>query len=121
MINTERIVPVTATDLLTLYGLILTMNSTYSGLTALAADNAVGDFSVTDGTNVLIANEPVKTIDIASDVSACTVVFVPSYDYEGFKINGAAVTPTGSVSADGRTLYKAVLASGAITITKLGF
>lgn len=124
MINNDRIVPVTATDLISLYGLILTMNSSNSGLTALDAEDVTGTFQITDGSNPLIASEPVSTCDIdatTSSVSAATLYFVPAYDYSGFTIDGAAVTPTGSVNADGRTLYKAVLATGAITITKVGF
>lgn len=124
MINTDRIVPVTATDLVSLYGTILTMSSSNSGLTALDAEDTAGNFQITDGTNPLIASEPVVSCDIdatASSVSAATLYFVPSYDYKGFSIDGTKVVPTGSVEPDGRTLYKAVLATGAITITKVGF
>lgn len=124
MINTDRIVPVQATDLISLYGLILLQDSNNSGLTALDASN-IGEFQITSGSAPLIADEPVKAIDIdatASSVSACTVYFVPAYDYEGFTIDGAAVTTAGAtVNADGRTLYKATLSSGTITIAKVGF
>lgn len=118
MINKDRIVPVTATDLLTLYGLILKIGSV--NVTKLEATNTEGDFAVA-AAGTLLANEPVKTLDFASDVSTASVYFVPAYDYEGFKINGTAVTPTGTVEADGRTLYLAALSSGAVTITKIGF
>lgn len=118
MINTDRIVPVTATDLITLYGLILKVGSV--NVTALEATDATGDFSVTES-GTLLANEPVSALNFASGVSTATVYFVPAYDYSGFKINGAAVTPTGAVEADGRTLYRASLASGAVTIAKVGF
>lgn len=124
MINTDRIVPVTATDLISLYGLILKQDTTNnSSLAKLEADD-MGEFQIKSGSAPLLANEPAKKIDIdatASSVSACTVYFVPAYDYEGFTIDGAAVTPTGTVNADGNTLYKAVLATGAITITQVGF
>lgn len=124
MINTDRIVPVQATDLISLYGLILLQDSNNSGLTALDASN-IGEFQITSGSNVLIADEPAKVIDIdatASSVSACTVYFVPAYDYEGFTVDGAAVVTAGAtVNADGRTLYKATLSSGTITIAKVGF
>lgn len=124
MINTDRIVPVQATDLISLYGLILLQDSNNSGLTALDASN-IGEFQITSGSNVLIADEPAKVIDIdatASSVSACTVYFVPAYDYEGFTIDGVAVVTAGAtVNADGRTLYKATLSSGTITIAKVGF
>lgn len=123
MINNDRIVSVTATDLLTLYGLILLQDSNNSSLEKLSAAE-VGEFQITANSKLYIADEPVKSIDIdatASSVTATSVYFVPAYDYAGFTIDGAAVTPTGDVVADGRTLYKAVLATGAITITKIGF
>lgn len=119
MINTDRIVQVAATDLLSLYGLILKVGG--QNVAALDATNPA-QFEVTSTSgSLLLADEPVETLDIASGVTAVTIYFVPSYDYVGFSINGAAVTPTGDVEPDGRTLYKAVLASNAITITKVGF
>lgn len=123
MINTDRIVPVTATDLITLYGLILKQASANATLAKLAAD-AIGEFTVTSGSAPLIAAEPVKKIDIdatASSVSSATVYFVPAFDYEGFEVDGVKVTPTGDVDADGYTLYKATFGSGAVTIAKAGF
>lgn len=124
MINKDRIVPVQATDLLSLYGLILKMDSNNSSLAKLDALDVDGAFKVTSGSAPLLCSQPAETIDIdatASSVSSATVYFVPAYDYKGFTIDGSAVTPTGSVDADGVTLYKAVLSSGAITITKVGF
>lgn len=116
MINTDRIIPVTAIDLLSLYGLILKGDNV--NVTALEAADVLGDFTVaTAGT--YLANQPVKSLDFTA--ASGTVYFVAGYDYEGFKVNGEAVTPTGDVLADGRTLYKAVLATGAVTITKVGF
>lgn len=124
MINTDRIVPVQATDLISLYGLILLQDSNNSGLTALNASN-IGEFQITSGSAPLIADEPAKVIDIdatASSVSACTVYFVPAYDYKGFTVDGNAVVTAGAtVNADGRTLYKATLSSSTITIAKVGF
>lgn len=124
MINTDRIVPVQVIDLISLYGLVLSMNSNNSGLAALDATNP-GEFEVVASAgSMLIADEPVASLDFASGYSAGTVYFVPAYDYTGFSINGTAVTPeSGSddVTADGRTLYKAVLASGEVTITQIGF
>ena len=125
MINSDRIVPVTATDLITLYGLILKQDTTNnSTLAALNSLDVEGDFKVTSGSAPLLANQPAKSIDIdatASSVTAATIYFVPAYDYQGFTIDGSAITPTGTVVADGSTLYKAVLATGAVTITKAGF
>ena len=126
MINKDRIVPVQATDLLSLYGLILKMDSNNATLAKLDALDVDGNFKVTSGSAPLLCSQPVESIDIdatASSVSSATIYFVPAYDdhYKGFTIDGSAVTPTGSVDADGVTLYKAALSSGAITITKIGF
>lgn len=125
MINTDRIVPVTATDLISLYGLILKQDTTNnSTLAKLDALNVEGDFKITSGSAPLLASQPARSIDIdatASSVSACTVYFVPAYDFAGFTIDGVAETPTDTVSADGNTLYKAVLATGDITVSKVGF
>jgi hypothetical protein len=124
MINADRIVPVTATDLITLYALILKQDATNnSTLAKLNADTIDGAFQIKSGSAPLIATEPVRVCDIdatASSVSACTLYFIPAFDYEGFTIDGAKVTPTGTVVADGNTLYKAVLATGAITISNVG-
>lgn len=124
MINTDRIVPVTAIDLLSLYAVILKQDTTNnSSLAKLAASNP-GIFTQSTNSAVAIAAEPVKTLNFASGVTAGTVYFVAAYDYVGFSINGTAETPAGgsdTVVADGRTLYKAVLSSGDITITKIGF
>lgn len=122
MINNDRIVAVSAIDLISLYGLILkqdtTNNSTLAKVDAVSADGA---FAITAASTPLICSEPVKSCDIASGISTATIYFVPAYDYAGFSINKVAVVPTGTVVADGRTLYKAVLSTGAITITKCGF
>ena len=123
MINTDRIVPVSATDLLSLYSVVLVQDSNNSGLAKLDADE-MGKFTVKTNSAKVLASEPVVSVDIdatASSVSAATIYFVPAYDYKGFTIDGVAITPTGNVVADGRTLYKAVLATGAVTITKVGF
>ena len=124
MINENRIVPVQKTDLISLYGLILLQAAANASLAKLAADTVDGEFQVKTNSAILLADQPAKVIDFdstGSSVTAGTVYFVPSFDYEGFTINGAAVVPTGDVVADGVSLYKAVLSSGAITITKVGF
>ena len=100
------------------------MDSNNSTLAKLAALDVDGNFKVTSGSAPLLCTQPVETIDIdatASSVSAATIYFVPAYDYKGFTIDGSAVTPTGTVESDGCGLYKAVLSSGTITITKIGF
>lgn len=122
MINKDRIVPVQATDLITLYGLILKQDTTNnSSLAAVNAKDAEGNFAITSAATPLLCSEPAKSIDLAAAVTSATVYFVASYDYVGITLAGAATTPTGTVVADGATLYKAVLADSAVTITKAGF
>jgi hypothetical protein len=127
MINTNQIVPITATDLLTLLGTVMAIGqeSLSAVPTALAPLDVEGDYKVTTNSAVALASAPLKSLDFdatASSVSAGTVYFVPAYDYAGFSIDGAAVITAGAeVKADGCTLYKAVLATGAVTISKVGF
>ena len=122
MINNDRIVPVVATDLITLYGTMLKAASV--SVTALDADE-IGVFQVKTNSATLIADEPLVSLDFdstASSVSAGTVYFVADFNYEGFSIDGVKVTTSGAtVNPDGCTLYTATLATGAITIAKVGF
>lgn len=118
MINTNRIVPVMATDLLTLYGNILTIAG--ETVDAIQATDP-GIFEVESADNDLLAAEPIKTMDFAEGVSTATVYFIADYNFAGFTIDGATATVTGDVNADGSTLYKAELADSAITVTQVGF
>lgn len=124
MINNNRIVPVQATDLISLYAVILKQDTTNNSTLAKAdATNAEGDFAITAASTPLICSEPAKSIDLAAAVTAATVYFVPAYSYKGFTLAGVAEEPAAGsveVEADGATLYKAVLSSGDITITKVG-
>jgi hypothetical protein len=119
MINTERIVPIDRCDLITMYGLIIKQGT--ATLAKVDAADADGNFEITAASTPLIASEPVATCDFAEAVTSATLYFVPAYDFVGFSLAGTMVTPTGDVEADGRTLYKAELATGAVTITKIGF
>ena len=127
MINSDRIVPVTKTDLISLYGVILVQASGNSSLAKLASDDIVGNYQIKTNSAVLLADQPVVSCDIdatASSVSACTLYFMADPNFKGFTIDGVAETPAaGSVAvvAGSPDLYKAVLSSGDITITKVGF
>lgn len=119
MINDKRIVPVTAIDLLTLYG-----NAMVLAGTSVAAVEAVNpaEFDISSGSGNLLANEPVKSFNFGSGVTAAVVYFIPAYDYDGFSVAGTKVVTSGAdVVADGRTLYTATLADSAVTIAKVGF
>ncbi|MBR3231339.1 MAG: hypothetical protein IKF75_01545 [Lachnospiraceae bacterium] len=120
MINKDRIVPIQAIDLLSLYAVILKQDSDNSSITKLEASDVEGDFTVST-TGIKLANQPVKSCNFTA--ASGTLFFVADYTYEGFSVSGTAATPadgSDDVEPDGCTLYKAVLASGSITITKVG-
>jgi hypothetical protein len=123
MVNNDRIVSVTKTDLLTLYKSIFTIASV---TTTILEATTPGVFSVTSAATAILCAEPVKTLDIdatASSISSATIYFLAAHDFAGFTIDKTAADPAeGSVTVNGGSgeLYKAVLATGAITITKLG-
>lgn len=122
MINNDRIVSITKTDLLSAIALgfaIVSEAATINGY--LAADDVEGDFTVTENSKIYIANQPVVSCDFASGVTDGTVYFIADYQYSGFKVAGASVTTAGAtVNPDGVTLYKAVLASDTVTISQIG-
>lgn len=120
MINNDRIVPVTATDLLSLYAVILKAASVTLTV-AEASHPGVFEVAAAPQSGSLIASEPVKSIDLGENVSAVTVYFVPAYDYEGFTLAGTAVETSGDeVVADGHSLYLATFSSGAVSIAAKG-
>ena len=114
MINKDRIVPIQAVDRLSSIGEVMALaNITFA---VVAADDIQGNFTVATTGNKLL-NQPAKAINFTA--ASGTVYFIPGYSWEGFKISGAAASATGAVNADCTTLYKAVLASGAITVTQI--
>lgn len=121
MINDKRIVPVTKIDLLSLYGMILKQDEANADLEVAKSGDVLGNFVIEDATNPLIADQPVVTCDFAEGVTTATIYFVADPFYMGFSVAGETVEATGDeVEAKNGTLYKAELASGAVTITKLG-
>lgn len=125
MINNDRIVPITAVDLISMYGLVLAASAAAASGTAptkLDAVDTAGDFSQTTNSATVICSEPVKSLNFGASVTAATVYFVPAYDYTGFTKTGATITKAGAdVDADGRTLYKATLSTNTLTFAKVGF
>ena len=120
MINKDRIVPVMKSDLLTLYGTMLGIAGT--SYSVIASKDVEGTFEVTgsgDAGNKL-ADQPVKSLDLKSGVTAAVVYFVAAYDFEKILVAGAAPTfGSGSkdIIPDASTLHKATLSSGEVTIT----
>ena len=123
MINDARIVPVTAIDLISMYGFVLAAAAAAASGTApekLAATD-VSEFTVSTNSKTYIAAEPVKKLNFGSSITAGTIYFVPAFDYVGFTKDSATLTVSGDVFADGRTLYSATLSTNALTIAKVGF
>ena len=119
MINTQKIVPIQRTDLLTLLGTVLNI----ANISAEKLTGVNGKYEVKTNSKVYIADAPVKSLDIdatASSVTATTVYFVAAYDFAGVTKDGTAVTST-AVVPDASTLCKAVLDSGTVTVSKVGF
>lgn len=120
MINSERIVPITETDLITMYGLVLKVGLGDSAPEKLDATNVAGDFAEATNSKTVLATQPLKSLVFGSSVTASTVYFVPATNYEGFTKTGATLTVSGDVDADGVTLYSATLSTNALTIAKVG-
>lgn len=116
MINNDRVVPVQKIDLLTLWSGVLALANISA--TKLAHTD-IATFSQTTNSATVIADEPVKSLNFGSTVTAGTVYFIPAVDYEGFTKTGATLTVTGEVVADGVSLYSATLSTNALTIAKI--
>ena len=119
MINKDRIVPVMATDLISLYAVILKQDSNNAPLAKATAKSAEGDFEITSAATPLLLNEPAKSIDLAAEVTSATLYFVPAYNFEGISLAGVKAE-IADVDADGATLYSATLADSAVTVAKVG-
>lgn len=123
MINDARLVPMTETDLLTNYGTMLAVAAAAASGTApeKLASTDPGVFAVSTNSKTYIAAEPVKALTFGSSITACTLYFVPAYDYTGFAKTGATLTVTGNVDPQSKSLYKATLSTNALTISVVGF
>ena len=116
MINTNRIVPIEKVDYLTLVSQILDI----ANVSATKLSGANGAFAQDTNSATVICDEPVKSLNFGSSVTAANVYFVPGYDFTGFTKTGATLTVTGTVDAQGAQLYKATLSTNALTIAKVG-
>ena len=119
MLNTKRIVPVEKIDLGSLRGEMMKLANI--SFTKLISADVEGNYSVTGSGSVgnLLADQPAKSIDFVSGVTAAVVYFSAASDFDGFKVAGVAVTPTGTVVADGVTLMTATLSGGAVTVAQV--
>jgi len=117
-----KVVPVTAIDLISMYGLILKVN----GVEVVALDERKADGTYRGTSEGLtICSTPMKSFELGETGNPSkTIYFVPSHDYVGFIGRNGAISATGdTVEPDGKTLYKAVTsftAGGSANITKVG-
>lgn len=115
MINKNKIVPVTKTDLLSLYGTVIALNNK-GDLTVLEAED--GNFVVSENPDdAALCNRPVKTLEFGDDVTEAEVYFVAAYDFVGITPAPSGTVP--EIKADANSLYKAELADSAITVTAI--
>lgn len=114
MINSDRIVPIQRTDLLSLYATILVLANV--DLEILKASDVEGDYTLSGG-NTYLADQPVKTLDFTATQGR--VYFVADFGFEGLTINGAKADYEGEIKKDSSTLYLAELAEGAVTVTAI--
>lgn len=110
MINKDRIVPIVKTDLLSVYGTMITLSGVSYDI--LKSSDIPGNFSVTSSGGFL-CDQPVKSLDISADVTNCVVYFVADYDFGGLTVAGAAPTfdeggyTNDTIIPDCATLYAA--------------
>lgn len=118
MINKDRIVPVTATDLISLYSLIV--GSYGSPVEKLDPVDVNGTFEVSESNKTYMASQPVKKLNVAAGVQAI-VYCVIDYGFEGAFVDGAKMTIDHDPDADGCTLYDLELDDTDCLVTKHGF
>lgn len=120
MINTDRIVSVSETDLLSLYSTILEIGNVSA--TKLNADDVLGNFTQSTNNATVICTQPVKSFNFTAAATAGTVYFVPGTDFEGFMLAKSPATTAGdTVNPDGHSLYSATLSGGTVTFAQIGF
>lgn len=113
MVNSERIVPITSMDFLSMIGTVMTLQGT--SFTVVKAADVEGNFTAGTGNSLL--NQPAKSIAFSG--SSATVYFVADYHFAGFSKAATTLTISGDVVDDGITLNKAVLSSGTVTVTQV--
>lgn len=116
MVNKDRIVPIQKIDYLSMIGTILKLHGT--SFTVLGGEDGAFSVEATGAAGNVLCNEPVKSLDFAEGVTSGTVYFCADYAFEGITIDGVA-KDIGDIKKDGVTLYTAVLADAAVTVTAI--
>lgn len=122
MINQDRIVPIMAYDLLSLYGLIMHVSS---NSTARLDSVGIGEFDLQErDTSRYMCTEPVISLNIGTGVtSSVTIYFVADPNFKGLFKNNVAMTISDEsvdVKKDSATLYQAAISGSSATITNVG-
>lgn len=108
----DRIIPIERTNLINQY---YTMMSIAGSAPTVIQATTPGQFTISAAG---LCVEPVQSANVT--LASGAFYFVPAFDFAGFSISNALVTPTGDeIVADGVTLYKATVSSGAISIDKV--
>lgn len=108
----DRIIPIERTNLINMYYTMMSIAG--SAPTVLQATDP-GVFTIAAAG---LCQEPVQSANVT--LASGSFYFVPAFDYVGLYISNALVTTTGDdVVADGTTLYKATVSSGAISIEQV--
>ena len=118
MINTNRIVPVTQSDLLSLYGVSVALADDTVVAKGVANADVPAEFDIEDASGKFFLNEPAKKVALA-DGASVTLYMVAAYDFDGFYVGDTKLAA--EVDNDGVSLLKAVVADGAVTVSKVGF
>lgn len=113
-INPDRIVPVAATDLLSLYAFI--MEQAGKTVNIVGTENANGVFEITEAVTDGFMSEPVGRVNFGEGVTTSKFTFAPAYDFAGFTAEGEPVEMEGEVIANPANLYSAELKSGKVTV-----
>ena len=92
MINTNRVVPITKIDWLSLIGTVLGIGGTSYGV--LDAENVEGNFDLTGSgaAGNKLCGQPVKTLNFHTGVTSGTVYFVAAHDFAGITFHEGTAT-----------------------------
>lgn len=125
MINLDRIVPVTATDLISLYSVIAGSSLGDSPLLKVDPATVDGVFEIVESitSGFAILSQPAKEIKVASAIQVA-FIFVPDYDFIGVTVDGEVLPPaeeSAVVEPDGCSLYRATYNGSTVTYAKVGF
>ena len=92
MVNKNRIVPITKTDLLTIYATMIGILALGGTETVLKPNDTDGDFNIDETfENLAICNQPVESLNFSSVAlggSVGTIFFVAAYNFKGISIDG---------------------------------